>query len=136
MLRGFSILLLFQLAGEALTRVAGWPVPGPVVGMALLLAALQLRARLRTTFAPRSGAGEEAPAGEGLEAVASGLLSHLSLLFVPAGVGVMLHARRLAAEWPAILGALLVSTGAAVAVTALVAERLGRRARGRGEGRA
>ncbi len=116
MLRGWSILLLFQLAGEALTRVAGWPVPGPVVGMALLLAALQLGA----------------PGGEGLTTVATGLLSHLSLLFVPAGVGILLHAHRLSAEWPAIVGALLVSTAAAVGVAGLVGERLARRA-GRGE---
>lgn len=119
MLRGMSVLLLFQLAGEALTRVAGWPVPGPVVGMALLLAALQLRT----------------PAGEALSGVAGALLSHLSLLFVPAGVGVMLHAHRLAAEWPAIVGGLLVSTGAAVAVTGLVAARLAPR-RAAGEERA
>jgi holin-like protein len=119
MLRGWSVLLLFQLAGEVLTRVAGWPVPGPVVGMALLLAALKARV----------------PVGEGVSAVASGLLSHLSLLFVPAGVGVMLHAPRLAAEWPAILGGLLVSTAAAVGVTGLVGERLSGRA-GAGEERA
>jgi holin-like protein len=114
MLRGWSILLLFQLAGEVLTRLAGWPVPGPVVGMALLLAALQGRA----------------PVGEAVSGVASGLLAHLSLLFVPAGVGVMLHAPRLAAEWPAVLGGLLVSTAAAVGVTGVVGDRLARRAGG------
>lgn len=112
MLRGFGVLLVFQLVGEALTHALGWAVPGPVVGMGLLLAALQLRQlddeRLRT--------------------VSSGLLSNLSLLFVPAGVGVMLHGSRLVAEWPALLAAILVSTAAAIAVTGWIAQRLAGRA--------
>jgi holin-like protein len=116
-LRGFSILLSFQLAGEVITRLAGWPIPGPVVGMALLLGALTLGL----------------PSEGGLSQVSSGLLAHLSLLFVPAGVGVMLHGARLAAEWPAVVGALLVSTGATFAVTGLVEERLAARAGGAGK---
>lgn len=118
MLGGWAVLLSFQLAGEALARLSGWPVPGPVVGLVLLLVALE--------------AG--LPQGEGLRGVSSGLLSHLSLLFVPAGVGVMLHLPRLAAEWPALLLAVLASTAAAVAVTGLLAERLGRGRGAAGEG--
>jgi holin-like protein len=118
-LRGFSILLVFQLAGEVLTRVAGWPVPGPVVGMALLLGALVL------------GLPSE---GE-LSEVTSGLLAHLSILFVPAGVGVMLHGARLAAEWPAVVGGLVVSTAAAVVVTGAVEQRLARGGEGAKEER-
>lgn len=114
MLRGWAVLLVFQLAGEGLTRAAGWPVPGPVVGMALLLLALRLRF----------------PETDGLKTVSGGLLSHLSILFVPAGVGVMLHAPRLAAEGPAIAVSLVVSTAAGIAVTGWVAARLGA---GRGE---
>jgi holin-like protein len=100
MLHGWAVLLVFQLVGEILARAAGWPIPGPVVGMALLLVALR--------------------------GVSSGLLSHLSILFVPAGVGVMLHAPRLAAEWPAVVVSLVVSTAAAVAVTGWLAARLSR----------
>ena len=48
------------------------------------------------------------------------LLKHLSLLFVPAGVGVMLHVARLAGEWLPIVVALLASTALAIVVTALV----------------
>jgi holin-like protein len=51
------------------------------------------------------------------------LLSHLSLLFVPAGVGVMLHLRRLADEALAVGVALVVSTALSIVVTALVVER-------------
>ena len=119
MLRGWAVLLLFQLAGEVLARAAGLPLPGPVVGMALLLAALRLRG------------GED----DGLRAVSNGLLSHLSILFVPAGVGVMLHLPRLAAEWPALVASLLVSTAAGLAVTGWVADRLSRGSAAAGEAR-
>lgn len=118
MLRGWAFLLVFQLAGEALTRAIGWSIPGPVVGMALLLVVLEVR---------RSE-------DDALRAVSSGLLSHLSLLFVPAGVGVMLHANRLVAEWPALLVSVLVSTALTLAVTGWIAQRLAG-ARGGGEER-
>jgi holin-like protein len=61
---------------------------------------------------------------ETLKSTATGLLSHLSLLFVPAGVGVMLHFHRVASEWLPIAVALIVSTVLTLAVTALVMRRL------------
>jgi holin-like protein len=69
------ILLVFQLIGEVLAQLFALPVPGPVIGMALLFVALALRG---------------GPSVE-LRDTAQNLLQHLSLLFVPAGVGVMLH---------------------------------------------
>jgi holin-like protein len=117
MLRGFAILLLFQLAGEVIARVGDLPVPGPVVGMVLLLAALQLRL----------------PAEGGLREGSGAVLGWLSLLFVPAGVGIIRHLHRLSEEWPALAASLLVSTAATLAVTAWVAQRLSRRLAG-GEG--
>jgi holin-like protein len=104
MLNAITLLLLFQLAGEAIALFFALPVPGPVIGMGLLFAALALR----------GGASAE------LRGTAQNLLQHLSLLFVPAGVGVMLHAERIAGEWLPIVVALVVSTFAAIAVTALV----------------
>lgn len=115
-LGALATLLVFQLIGEAVGLALRLPVPGPVIGMALLLAWLMLKddaaARLRPTCVE--------------------LLRHLSLLFVPAGVGVMLHAARLAEEWLPIAVALVVSTALAIAVTAWVIEFTRRRlARGR-----
>lgn len=109
---GVTWLLVVQCAGEALVRLLGLPLPGPVAGMALLGAALILRA------------GRGVPPPGALTAAADGLARHLSLLFVPAGVGVMLYAGQLAHEWLPIVVALAVSTVLAIAVAALVFERL------------
>ncbi len=102
MIGSLAALLLFQLAGEAIVRALGLPVPGPVIGMALMVAAL----------AVRGGPGEV------LQATAQGLLKHLSLLFVPAGVGVMVHGARLGAEALAIGLAVIFSTVLTIAVGA------------------
>lgn len=117
MIESLAVLLLCQLAGEAVVGLTGLPVPGPVLGMVLLFAGLAVRGRV------------PAP----LQAVSGTLLSSFSLLFVPAGVGIMLHVGRLEDAWLAIGAALLGSTAVAVAVTALAMlglERLaGRRRR-------
>lgn len=111
LLAGLTWLLVFQCAGEALVRLTGMPVPGPVVGMMLLFAALLVHQPL--------------PAA--ISAAADGLAQHLSLLFVPVGVGVMLHLDRVASEWLPIVAALLVSTVLALAATAWTFQRLARR---------
>jgi putative effector of murein hydrolase LrgA (UPF0299 family) len=67
---------------------------------------------------------------EKLSATADGLLSHLSLLFVPAGVGVMLHFPLLGDDWLAISVALIVSTVLTIAITALMMSWLGKRSSG------
>lgn len=108
MLAAITLLLLFQLAGEAIALFFTLPVPGPVIGMGLLFAALALR----------GGPSHE------LRGTAQNLLQHLSLLFVPAGVGVMLHVERIADEWLPIVVALVVSTFAAIIVTSLVLRAL------------
>lgn len=108
MLRALTGLLLFQLAGEVLARLLGLAVPGPVVGMALLLAVLALR----------HGPGAE------LRGTAQGLLQHLSLLFVPAGTGVLVHAHRVAEDWLPLTVALVLSTAIGLGVTAVVLKLL------------
>lgn len=116
MLGALTLLLVYQLIGEVIVLAAGLPVPGPVVGMALLFATLAARG--------------SAPAW--LRDACQQLLTHLSLLFVPAGVGVMLHFKRLGAEWLPIVIALVASTVITIGVTALVMQGL-RRLKGRGE---
>jgi holin-like protein len=108
MLAAITVLLVFQLIGEIAVVAFGLPIPGPVVGMALLFVSLILR----------GGVTDE------LGSTANGLLRHLSLLFVPAGVGVMAHLNRLADEWLPITVSLVLSTLLTIAVTAIVMRAL------------
>lgn len=106
MLAALTLLLLCQLAGEVTVLAFGLPVPGPVLGMLCLFVLLVLR---------------RGPS-KSLETTAAELLRHLSLLFVPAGVGVMVHAHRIAEEWLPIGVALVGSTLIGLAATALTME--------------
>jgi holin-like protein len=103
MIPALATLLVFQLIGETLVRTLALPMPGPVVGMALLLLTLVLRPSLLTLIRPTTQT----------------LLQHFSLLFVPAGVGVMLHLQRLGDEALAIGVALVISTWVGLASAAL-----------------
>jgi holin-like protein len=98
-----TILLAFQLAGEVIARGLGLPLPGPVIGMALLFAALVALPRLAPAITP----------------TARGLLAHLSLLFVPAGVGVVGHLDRLGSDGAALMVAIVGSTVLAMVAAAL-----------------
>jgi len=105
-----TLLLVCQLAGEVIAVATGLPIPGPVIGMALLFLGLALHGAVP----------------DGLQATAGGLLQHLALLFVPAGVGIMAHLSLLADEgWP-ILAALFGSTILTIAVTAGLVQGLSR----------
>ncbi len=112
MLNAFMLILCCQLAGEAIVSGLGLPVPGPVAGMALLFLGLVIRGQI--------------PAG--IAAMGDSLLGNLSLMFVPAGVGVMLHAPLMLRDWPAITLSLVGSTLATIAVTGLLMQRLSRSA--------
>lgn len=111
MIPSLAILLAFQLVGEAIRVAFSLPVPGPVIGMILLFVALVLRGGPSRDLSHTGG----------------GLLQHLSLLFVPAGTGVMLHLHRLGQEWLATLVALVVSTLLGLAVSAAVFHALARK---------
>ena len=104
MIGALTLLLVYQLVGEVIARSLDLPVPGPVIGMLLLF----------LTLLARGGPGKS------LRETAGGLLQHLSLLFVPAGTGVMLHFRRVGDEWLPILVSLVLSTVITLAVTALL----------------
>lgn len=104
MLNTFAILLLFQCLGEGLAFAFHLPIPGPVIGMLLLFAALARSPRLMAI----------------VEETGSALLRHLSLLFVPAGVGIMAAGASVSGHWLAVALALVGSTLLTLAVTALV----------------
>lgn len=102
-LRGLAWLLAMQSLGELLSRGLSLPFPGPVIGMLLLLMALRLPL-----------------VREPVAACANFLLSHLSLLFVPVGVGVMTHLGLLGQYGVRMLVVIVLSTWIGLAVTVLV----------------
>ena len=106
-LQGMTWLLTLQLVGEALARLLMLPFPGPVVGMLLLVASLHFRV-LR----------------EPVHAAATYLLSHLSLLFVPVGVGVITHLDLLRDYGVRLMLVIALSTWAGMAVTTLLVRAL------------
>ena len=101
-LKGLAWMLAFQSVGELLARALKLPFPGPVVGMLLLLLALRWKV-----------------VREPVSLCAEFLLSHLSLLFVPVGVGVMTHLSLINQYGFRILLVIVLSTLAGLAVTAL-----------------
>jgi len=110
MIAALAAILLCQLLGEAIVRELGLPLPGPVIGMVLMLVALALRDTLHIGW-PR-------PLANGtLEGVARGLLANLALLFVPAGVGVIQNLGLLGQYGVALGIALVASTLAALIAT-------------------
>jgi holin-like protein len=111
MIGGLIVILMCQLAGEAAARGLGVPIPGPVIGLALLFALLLLRDRLASRLPAATG-------GDTLEKTGQGLLSHLSLLFIPAGVGVVQNLGVFAQHGVALGAAIVVSTILALLTTA------------------
>ena len=104
MLEYLTLILVCQLAGELVVTTIGAPLPGPVVGMVLLFVFLLLKGAVPEPLGQVSGA----------------LLHNLSLLFVPAGVGVMAHLELLGSDVVPLSVALVLSTLMTVAVTALL----------------
>ena len=102
MLSAISLILAFQVIGELISRFTGIPVPGPVIGMILMLFSFFLKDDLIDRIRPTAG----------------GLLSNLSLLFVPAGVGIIQYGDLFIEEGLGIAAVLVLSTLIAMLVTA------------------
>lgn len=117
MIRGLVQILIFQGLGEIISKLLGLPVPGPVIGLILLLIFLLARGRVDPD----------------LDTVASAFSQHLGLLFIPAAVGVVMFAPQLASHGLVIALILIVSVSLAVAVTSLLLKWLTRNDRPPGE---
>ncbi|WP_192964109.1 CidA/LrgA family protein [Phycobacter azelaicus] len=110
MLGYLTLILVCQLAGEFITGALALPVPGPVLGMVFLFTFLMLRGHV-----PKR-----------LDQTADGLLRSMSLLFVPAGTGVILHFQLLGEALLPLGLALVISTLVTIAVTGLLMQWLGK----------
>lgn len=104
MIRGLAILLVFQSLGEVATRLIDGLIPGPVIGMILLLVFLVWRKNIAAS----------------ISIAADGLLAHLAIFFIPAAVGVMLYVRELSSAGAAWLLAIVLSTAVSMTITALL----------------
>lgn len=111
-LLGFVVLVALQWLGGWLMALAHAPIPGSVVGMVLLAAGIQLG------VIPRRLVRESAEL----------LVRHLTLLYVPAGVGVLVYVALLRREWLPIVGGALASLVTVLAVVGVIADREERRA--------
>lgn len=99
----FAIILLFQLIGEIISRGGHLPLPGPVLGMMLMVVALSMFPKLGDMITP----------------VAQGILRYLALMFVPVGVGIVASVPVLEEHWLAISASIVISTLLAIVVGAL-----------------
>jgi putative effector of murein hydrolase LrgA (UPF0299 family) len=111
LLRGLTWLVLFQLLGTAINHLFLPILPGPIVGLLLLLIFLVVRGEV----------------GEPLNLAASSLLRYLPLLLVPPAVGVMVYAADIAADFWAIVGALVLSLVISMAFVGVLMQRLVKR---------
>ncbi|MFT4096645.1 MAG: CidA/LrgA family protein [Rhodoblastus sp.] len=113
MIRALALLLACQLTGEILARAIGLPIPGPVIGLALLALGVLVHARM-------TGADPSNIESTELGRTATALLGSLGLLFVPAGVGVVQQLPIVGANGLALAAALVGSTVLTLVVTVYV----------------
>ena len=96
------VIVLCQISGNALVQFLDVPIPGPVIGLLLLLSLLVVRGGVPT----------------GMDRMTTPLLRHMSLLFIPAGTGVLMHLDLISDEWLPIVAVIAVTTPLTLLVTA------------------
>lgn len=108
LLRGLSRLVLCQLLGTVLNVLLLPMLPGPIIGMLLLFVFLVVRGEV----------------GEPLSVASSSLLKYLPLILVPPAVGVMAYASDIAADFWAVVGALVLSLLVSLAFAGWLMQKL------------
>jgi len=116
MLESIFFILLFQLVGEMVQKYFALTIPGPVIGLVLLLTTLLLLGRNNSSF--------KVKLEKGLTTTSEYLLSHLPLLFVPIGVGVVMHISFLEEQLLSVLLVIFVGTVLTVGFSAFVMEKI------------
>jgi holin-like protein len=111
MLKGMAILFFFQLTGEVIAVGSGLPVSGPIIGMALLLAWMQMNGRIDDRVA----------------SAADGLLANMPVLFVPVGVGAIAYVDLFQRHWLFVVTTVVIGVVVTIATTAMTARFLARK---------
>ena len=112
MLGAIFLIFLFQLIGEATQKYFALPVPGPVIGLVLMLACLLWSKRIDVPVV----AGFRCK----LVTTSQQLIGYLSLLFVPIGVGVIMHLKLLETQLAQIIGVVTIGTITTIVLTAFI----------------
>ena len=114
MLKSVFIILLYQLIGELFQKFFGLSIPGPVIGLVLLLLTLLLiQKRIRVV-----------PIKEDLFNSAEILLNYLPLLFIPVGVGVVMHLSLLEDNLASVIFVIILGTLSTLALTGYIMEKI------------
>ena len=116
MLRGFFVILLFQLIGEVIQKLFALVIPGPVIGLIFLLFPLIYLRRVKMK--------KILNLKKDVMSTATAITSYLSLLFVPIGVGVVMHISYLEKNLYQVLGVVVIGTMLTVGITAKLMEYL------------
>ena len=116
MLESIFFIFLFQLVGEMVQKYFALTIPGPVIGLVLLLTTLLLLGRNNSSF--------KVKLEKGLTTTSEYLLGHLPLLFVPIGVGVVMHISFLEEQLLSVLLVIFVGTVLTVGFSAFVMEKI------------
>jgi len=115
-LRGFFVILLFQLIGEVIQKFFALVIPGPVIGLIFLLFTLIYLRRVKMK--------KILNIKKDVMSTATAITSYLSLLFVPIGVGVVMHISYLEKNLYQVLGVVVIGTMLTVGITAKLMEYL------------
>ena len=114
MLKSIFIILLYQLIGELFQKFFGLSIPGPVIGLVLLLITLLLIQKRERAV----------PIKEDLYNSAEILLNYLPLLFIPVGVGVVMHLSLLEDNLASVVLVIILGTLLTLALTGFVMEKI------------
>lgn len=118
MLYAIFFIFLLQLVGEFLQKYFVLAIPGPVIGLLLMLVALLLQ---------RGSRDSDTDFGQKVINTSNHLLQYLSLLFVPIGVGVVMHLQLLESQLVKVLGVIIIGTLLTIVVTAALFQVLRKR---------
>jgi holin-like protein len=115
MLNSIFTIFLFQLIGEFIQKFTDISIPGPVIGLILLLSVLLIRGK----FFIKSHIIEN-----NLVDLSERFLAYLPLLFIPVGVGVVMHLSLLEENLISVISIIILGTLLTLALTGFIMEKL------------